>query len=116
MVVAGNHAQSLLWRIVTVPPPGFQRMPWFSAPMAATTSRSRSVTKVIAVPSPKVTARYDRVQSYKDLPDILVKQISHFFERYKDLEEGKWVKVDGFGDDTAAYRRAMRADERNRNG
>jgi hypothetical protein len=36
MVVAGNHAQSLLWTIVTVPPPGFQRMPWFSAPMAAT--------------------------------------------------------------------------------
>ena len=36
MVVAGNHAQSLLWRIVTVPPPGFLRMPYFSPPMAAT--------------------------------------------------------------------------------
>ena len=60
--------------------------------------------KVIAVPSPKVTARYDKVHSYKDLPDILVRQIAHFFERYKDLEDGKWVKVDGLGDADEARR------------
>ena len=54
--------------------------------------------KLIAVPSSKVTARYDRIESYLDLPDIVVRQIAHFFERYKDLEDGKWVKVDGFGD------------------
>lgn len=68
--------------------------------------------KVIAVPSPKVTARYDRVQSYKDLPDILVRQITHFFERYKDLEDGKWVKVEGFGDDAEARRLIGEAIER----
>lgn len=58
--------------------------------------------KIIAVPSSRVTARYDRVSSYLDLPDILVKQIAHFFEHYKDLEPGKWVKVERFGDDAEA--------------
>ena len=61
--------------------------------------------KVIAVPSQRVTARYDKVESYTDLPDIVIRQIAHFFERYKDLEDGKWVKVDGFGD--AAEARVM---------
>ncbi|MGE0629096.1 MAG: inorganic diphosphatase [Hyphomicrobiaceae bacterium] len=60
--------------------------------------------KLIAVPSERVTARYDRVRSYRDLPDIVVGQISHFFEHYKDLEPGKWVKLDGFGDDAEARR------------
>jgi inorganic pyrophosphatase len=54
--------------------------------------------KVIAVPSGKVTARYDKVKSYQDLPDSLVRQIAHFFEHYKDLEEGKWVRVERWGD------------------
>ncbi|AXS42106.1 inorganic diphosphatase [Breoghania sp. L-A4] len=53
--------------------------------------------KIIAVPSSKLTQRYDRVVSYKDLPEITVKQIEHFFERYKDLEDGKWVKIKGWG-------------------
>jgi inorganic pyrophosphatase len=60
--------------------------------------------KIIAVPSQRVTARYDKVESYKDLPEIVVRQIAHFFERYKDLEDGKWVKVDGFGDADEARR------------
>lgn len=54
--------------------------------------------KIIAVPSGKVTARYEKIVSYRDLPDSLVRQIAHFFERYKDLEDGKWVKVDRWGD------------------
>jgi len=54
--------------------------------------------KVIAVPSSKVTARYEKVLSYHDLPKSLVHQIAHFFEHYKDLEEGKWVRVDRWGD------------------
>ncbi len=54
--------------------------------------------KVIAVPSSRVTARYDKVKSYRDLPDILVQQIAHFFEHYKDLENSKWVRIERWGD------------------
>ncbi|MFL5178690.1 MAG: inorganic diphosphatase, partial [Microvirga sp.] len=53
--------------------------------------------KIVAVPSRKLTARYERIQSYTDLPDITVAQIQHFFEHYKDLEPGKWVKVVRWG-------------------
>ena len=49
--------------------------------------------KIIAVPSSKLTQRYDKVKNYNDLPDITLQQIQHFFEHYKDLESGKWVKV-----------------------
>ena len=49
--------------------------------------------KIIAVPSSKLTQRYDRVQTYSDLPEITLQQIQHFFEHYKDLEPGKWVKL-----------------------
>ena len=49
--------------------------------------------KIIAVPSSKLTQRYDRIRSYSDLPEITLAQIRHFFEHYKDLEQGKWVKV-----------------------
>ena len=49
--------------------------------------------KIIAVPVDKLHAFYKRVASYRDLPEILVEQIRHFFEHYKDLEKGKWVKV-----------------------
>ena len=54
--------------------------------------------KIIAVPSPKLTKRYINVTSYKQLPQITLEQIQHFFEHYKDLEPGKWVKVLGWGD------------------
>ena len=53
--------------------------------------------KIIAVPSRHLTQRYDRIKSYTDLPDITLQQIQHFFEHYKDLEPGKWVKIDGWG-------------------
>ena len=54
--------------------------------------------KIIAVPSPKLTQRYVNVHNYTDLPSITVHQIQHFFEHYKDLESGKWVKLQGWGD------------------
>jgi inorganic pyrophosphatase len=60
--------------------------------------------KVIAVPSVKLTRRYERVNSYADLPQITVEQIRHFFEHYKDLEPGKWVKINGWGDADQARR------------
>ncbi|MFD0917415.1 inorganic diphosphatase [Pseudahrensia aquimaris] len=53
--------------------------------------------KLIAVPSPKVSAMFEDIHSIDDLPSILLRQISHFFERYKDLEDGKWVKIDRYG-------------------
>ncbi len=58
--------------------------------------------KIIAVPAARLTRRYDQVQDYKQLPEITVKQIQHFFEHYKDLEERKWVKPLGWGDVDAA--------------
>lgn len=53
--------------------------------------------KVVAVPVSKLTPLYDKVQSIADLPELLMKQTVHFFEHYKDLEPGKWVKVTGWG-------------------
>ncbi|MDR2093596.1 MAG: inorganic diphosphatase [Azoarcus sp.] len=53
--------------------------------------------KVIAVPVSKLTPLYDKVQSVDDLPELLMKQTVHFFEHYKDLEPGKWVKILGWG-------------------
>jgi inorganic pyrophosphatase len=58
--------------------------------------------KIIAVPSPRLTKRYLHVTNFSDLPAITLEQIRHFFEHYKDLEEGKWVKVAGWGDAAAA--------------
>ena len=54
--------------------------------------------KVIAVPSNQITLRYERIQTVKDLPDITLQQIQHFFQHYKDLEPGKWVKIKDWGD------------------
>ena len=53
--------------------------------------------KLVAVPVSKLTPRYDDVHEVTDLPKLLQAQICHFFEHYKDLEEGKWVKVEGWG-------------------
>ncbi len=61
--------------------------------------------KLIAVPSSKLTKRYENVQNYTDLPQITLDQIEHFFAHYKDLEPGKWVKIVRWGD--AAEAKAM---------
>lgn len=52
--------------------------------------------KILAVPHPKTTAYYDKIATYHDLPQILIDKIQHFFEHYKDLETGKWTKVEGW--------------------
>ena len=49
--------------------------------------------KILAVPVDKLHPFYSKVKSYKDLPEILCEQIAHFFQHYKDLEKGKWVKI-----------------------
>jgi inorganic pyrophosphatase len=58
--------------------------------------------KILAVPSPKLTRRYEKIHEYTDLPDITVEQIEHFFAHYKDLEKPKWVKIIGWGDSAKA--------------
>jgi inorganic pyrophosphatase len=54
--------------------------------------------KILAVPSSKLTTRYDKIQNYTDLPQITIEQVEHFFSHYKDLEPGKWVKILRWGD------------------
>lgn len=54
--------------------------------------------KILSVPATHLHPFYEEVSSYKELPDILLQQISHFFEHYKDLEVGKWVKISGWRD------------------
>jgi inorganic pyrophosphatase len=68
--------------------------------------------KIIAVPSAKLTRRYDRIRNYSDLPEITLDQIRHFFEHYKDLEPGKWVRIKGWGDADDARRMITEAIER----
>lgn len=58
--------------------------------------------KILAVPADKLHPFYHDVKSYKDLPEILIQQITHFFEHYKDLESNKWSKVTGWVDTAAA--------------
>lgn len=68
--------------------------------------------KIIAVPVQKLTRRYDKVENYTDLPEITLKQIEHFFEHYKDLEPGKWVKIGGWQDVSVAKKLIVEAIER----
>jgi inorganic pyrophosphatase len=52
--------------------------------------------KVLAVPVDKVLPIYSHWQKPEDLNDLRLQQIQHFFEHYKDLEKGKWVKIEGW--------------------
>jgi inorganic pyrophosphatase len=54
--------------------------------------------KIIAVPASKLNSQFEKIESCDQLPPNLLAQIGHFFERYKDLEKGKWVKIKGFED------------------
>jgi inorganic pyrophosphatase len=52
--------------------------------------------KLLAVPIDKLCSLYRDIESPRDLPELVLSQISHFFEHYKDLEAGKWVKILGW--------------------
>jgi inorganic pyrophosphatase len=60
--------------------------------------------KILAVPIDKITQVHRNVHSYKDVPQIDLARIAHFFEHYKDLEPNKWVKVLGWEDADVAQR------------
>ncbi len=68
--------------------------------------------KIIAVPTHRITARYDNVNDYTQLPEIIVKQIEHFFTHYKDLEYGKWAKTGGWVNHEGAEKLIVEAIER----
>ena len=58
--------------------------------------------KILAVPTTKLDPFYANINSYLDLPESFIQRVSHFFEHYKDLEKGKWVKVLGWEDSKRA--------------
>jgi inorganic pyrophosphatase len=60
------------------------------------TDESGTDAKILAVPVSKLTPIYQGVNEVTDMPELLLNQIQHFFEHYKDLEAGKWVKIDGW--------------------
>lgn len=70
--------------------------------MLRMTDESGPDAKILAVPVDKLSARYKDVQKPEDLGVELLASIAHFFQHYKDLEAGKWVKIDGWeGADSA---------------
>ena len=60
--------------------------------------------KVLAVPTQKLLPAYDKINTLGDIHDLVLQQIAHFFEHYKDLEKGKWVKVLGWKGLDAAHK------------
>jgi len=60
-------------------------------------------SKILAVPTEKICAQYSHIQSLDDVSEIFKNSIKHFFEHYKELESGKWVKVNGWEDKQAAH-------------
>lgn len=78
------------------------------------TDESGVDAKILAVPIPKLSSVYDKVQSPDDVSPQLLQTISHFFEHYKDLEVGKWVKVDGWYDVEEAKKEIIQSIQRYR--
>jgi inorganic pyrophosphatase len=63
--------------------------------------------KVLALPTEKILPLYAKIQKLDDLHDLQLQQIAHFFEHYKDLEKGKWVKVKGWEGKDAAHKEIL---------
>ena len=80
--------------------------------MLQMTDESGIDAKILAVPVTKLSKMYSSVQAPEDLPEPLISSICHFFEHYKDLEEGKWVKVDGWHNSDAAKKEIVSSIER----
>jgi inorganic pyrophosphatase len=76
------------------------------------TDESGPDAKVLAVPIDKVCTDYRHVKTLDDLPEMLRKRIAHFFNHYKDLENNKWVKIDGWEGLESAQQEILSAIER----
>ena len=70
--------------------------------MLKMTDESGIDAKLLAVPITKLCKLYQSVQTYEDLPSSLLLSLEHFFRHYKDLEEGKWVTIEGWAGPEAA--------------
>ncbi len=68
--------------------------------------------KIVGVPAPHIHPFHDKIQNYTDLPEIVRLQIEHFFEHYKDLEKGKWVKGLRWGDKDEAHKMILQGIDR----
>ena len=80
--------------------------------MLAMTDEAGADAKLLAVPVDKLTPMYRSVETPRDLPQIILDQISHFFEHYKDLEPGKFVKIEGWFGQEEAKKEIMEGVER----
>jgi inorganic pyrophosphatase len=88
--------------VISVRPVGMLKM----------TDEAGQDAKLLAVPSDKLSPFYRKIESYRDLPQPLLLSIEHFFAHYKDLEEGKWVKIDGWLDKAEAYQEIIQSQQR----
>ena len=68
--------------------------------------------KILAVPLDKLTPLYRNVHSYRDMPEETLDRLAHFFAHYKDLEKGKWVKINGWVDVEEAKQEILDSIER----
>lgn len=80
--------------------------------MLKMTDESGIDAKLLAVPTRKICPLYDNINSYLDLPQATLDVIAHFFTHYKDLEKGKWVKVEGWSDANTAMQEVTMGIER----
>lgn len=72
--------------------------------------------KILGVPVDKLTTRYRNITTYRDLHPELLDRIAHFFDHYKDLEPGKWVRITGWADVEAARQEILEAVRRGQAG
>lgn len=68
--------------------------------------------KILAVPQDRLTTQYSNIFKPEDLGEIILNKIAHFFQHYKDLEVGKWVKINGWLDATHAHAEIINGIER----
>jgi inorganic pyrophosphatase len=101
-VLVANQRAIIPGAVMAVKPVGVLKM----------TDEAGGDEKIVAVPSARISRRYENVHDLTDLPEITRQQIEHFFAHYKDLEGGKWVKVVGWGDAAEARRLIAEAIER----
>jgi len=73
------------------------------------TDESGDDAKILALPAVALFTGYRHIASYTDMPAHLLAQIAHFFEHYKDLDEGKWARVEGWAGPEAAHAEILAA-------
>ncbi|MDP3706345.1 MAG: inorganic diphosphatase [Legionellaceae bacterium] len=75
--------------------------------MMKMTDESGIDAKLLAVPTSKLSSLYEDIQTYSDFPKAFILSLEHFFKHYKDLEAGKWVKVEGWEGKDAAHQEIL---------